>query len=260
MPLENVVEATVLGLLQGITEFLPISSSGHLVLFQYLFGVEEPELFFTVVLHVATMAATVIFFRKDLKEIAGGAMRREECGLSYVKQIVIASIPTMVIGLIVANRFTYIFSSVKLVRFAFLATALVLFVPSYLPLKRGGGVTGWRAVLIGTVQGISVVPGFSRSGWTIVAGAVSGVDFAESFRFSFLLSIPAISGAMALNLAESNFSTTYSATAMVFGFVAAFFSGYASLGILKRVIVRMKLHYFGYYLMLLFLLMVLFTG
>lgn len=251
-------QAIFLGFLQGVTEFLPVSSSGHLVLFQHLFGIVEPELFFDTVLHFATMMATIIFFRKDIADIFRKISRGEQGGKAYLAFVVFALIPTAILGFTVAKNFSSIFSSMMVVRISFLATAAILMLPRFLPLKKERELNGSRAFLIGLAQGISVIPGLSRSGSTIVVGVLSGVNFQESFRFSFILSIPAIMGAMTLNAAEGILTTSFPFSAVAGGFIAAFFSGYLSLAILKRVIIGMKLHVFGYYLFALFLFTVIF--
>jgi undecaprenyl-diphosphatase len=248
-----------LGLLQGVTEFLPVSSSGHLVLFQHIFGIKEPELFFDILLHVATLAATVLFFRNELTEIIRSSVRRDKHGLTYLYQVFIATIPTILIGFFIAQHFEYVFASLAVVRIGFMATALILIIPVLFPLKSNGEITGLRAFLIGTVQGLSVIPGLSRSGSTIMTGVISGVNFQSSFTFSFILSIPAIIGATIHHVINGKISTTFSVPAMVLGFLAAFFSGYLSLAILKKVIIKMKMHLFGYYLIALILLTFIFV-
>lgn len=260
MPSQKILYALFLGLLQGVTEFLPVSSSGHLVLFQRLFGLKEPELFFVVLLHLATMAATVFFFRNELSGIIRSGARREKSGLTYLSYILVAMIPTLLIGFVIANNFESIFASLNVVRFAFFATALILIVPSLFSPNPAGDVTGLRALLIGTMQGLAVIPGLSRAGWTIMTGVVSGVNLQSSFTFSFILSIPAIASAVILHIAQGRFSTTFSVPAMALGFAAAFFSGYLSLAILKKVVMRMKMHYFGYYLLALILITIAFSG
>ncbi len=260
MPSQKILYAIFLGLLQGVTEFLPVSSSGHLVLFQRLFGLKEPELFFDVLLHLATMAATVFFFRNDLSGIIRSAARREKSGLTYLSYILVATIPTLLIGFATARNYESVFASLNVVRAGFFATALILIVPSFLPHNPEGEVTGLRALLIGTMQGLSVIPGLSRSGSTIMTGIIMGVNQQSSFTFSFILSIPAIASAVGLHVAQGRFSTTFPVPAMVLGFAAAFFSGYLSLAILRKVVLRMKMHYFGYYLLALILVTIASSG
>lgn len=252
MPQQKILEAVFLGLLQGVTEFLPVSSSGHLVLFQHLIGLREPELFFDILLHVATMTATVFFFRRELSEIIRSSITGGKSGIAYLYHVLIATIPTVIIGIVVSEKFGSIFASLKVVRIGFLVTALILAIPVLISVKTEGEVTGLRAFLIGTVQGLSVIPGVSRSGATIMAGVMTGVNYRSSFTFSFIASIPAIFCAVILHIFNGNISSSFSVPAMVLGFVAAFFSGYLSLVILKKVIIKMKMHLFGYYLLALF--------
>jgi len=244
----GVKEAIVLGLLQGVTEFLPVSSSGHLVLLQKIFGVHEPQLAFDTVLHSATMMATLIFFWKDLKNILSGFIRRERESGRYLLSIIAALIPTAAIGLIIEKEANFFFGSALVVGISFAVTGCVLLL-SYI-IKKGdellpGPIKGF---LIGLVQGLAVIPGISRSGTTIVAGMSLGLEPEESFRFSFLISIPAIAGAMLLNVLGEWSASQFSTVAVAAGFACAFLSGYASLALLKRTIITRKLHFFALYL------------
>ncbi len=239
----------VLGLTQGITEFLPVSSSGHLVIIQHLFGIKASELFFDTALHMATMAATAIFFRKEIGRIVGSLFKKGGEGRRYSFMIVLSLIPTAVIGLLVEKEFYYIFASLDVVRWALLATALILLLPAFFLVDSGKEITGPRAFLIGIAQGIAVIPGLSRSGSTIMTGFLSGMSFYDSFKFSFIISIPAIGGAMFLNLVKGNIHTTFPPASLLAGCGMAFISGYAALLVLKKVVMKKKMHLFGYYLL-----------
>jgi len=246
---QKVIEAVILGLTQGLTEFLPVSSSGHLVLIQHIFGIKAPELFFDTALHLATMVATAIFFRKELGRILGSLFIRGGEGRRYTFMIILSLLPTAVIGLMVQKEFSYIFASLAVVRWALFATALILLLPVFFWIDSGKEITGPRAILIGVVQGIAVIPGLSRSGSTIMAGVISGMSFYDSFKFSFIISIPAIAGAMFLNVVKGNIHTTFPLGALLAGCGMAFVSGYVALVVLKRVVMKKKMHLFAYYLL-----------
>lgn len=250
----KLIEGLILGLIQGLTEFLPISSSGHLVIAQRIFGISQPELFFDTSLHVATMVATLIFFRKDIIEIARSIPRRDSKGRRYIGYILLSLVPTGLIGLMVEQKFSHVYASLTFVRVALLITAVILIVPHYFWFGENGGVSFPRAFLVGVVQGIAVLPGLSRSGTTIMAAVISGVNYQEAFRFSFLISIPAISGATLLQVSRGAVHSTYTISALFAGCGAAFLSGYFSLFLLKEMVKKNRLHIFGYYLVALVLL------
>ncbi|RMG58463.1 MAG: undecaprenyl-diphosphate phosphatase [Deltaproteobacteria bacterium] len=250
----RVAEAVLLGLLQGATEFLPVSSSGHLVLLQHLFGIKQPEIFFDTLLHVATMTATLVFFRRDLWDLLVKVSGREKGAVVYAASLISALVPTGAIGLFLEKKASLLFGSLTLTAGAFFVTALLLLSSRIIASEREknpGILTGF---CVGVAQGIAVVPGISRSGATIVAGLFLGFGREEAFRFSFLISIPAIAGALLLNLLSGDLSSAFSLPAMTAGFVSAFAGGYISLLLLRRVVSQGKLHLFAPYLVILSLL------
>jgi undecaprenyl-diphosphatase len=201
----NVVEALILGAIQGITEFLPVSSSGHLVLFQRIFGISEPALFFDTMVHVGTLAAVFIVLRKDIWDILKKPIQ------PLTAYLIIATLPAVAAALLFKDAIERAFASGAFLGFAFLATSVLLLLAEFLSRRPGGGSSesglkgketmNWLdALIIGTLQGIAIIPGVSRSGATL-SGALSrklSRDFAA--RFSFLLSIPAILGALVLQI------------------------------------------------------------
>jgi undecaprenyl-diphosphatase len=256
------MEALVLGIVQGATEYLPVSSSGHLVIAQHLFGLEEPALFFDIVLHLGTLIAVVWYYRKDIVELVtetfaglrylgSGHSWKETAaafpGLRFVILMVIGTVPTAVIGITFEDTFEQLFGSVQVVGFMLIMTGVVLLLTR---LSRGAGrdaaaMTWVEALIIGIVQGIAITPGISRSGITISAALLLGIERETAARYSFLLSIPSILGALLLRLngAEDGIGTA----ALVLGFVAAALTGYFCLALLVRVVKRGRLSWFAPY-------------
>lgn len=257
------LKAVILGIVQGLTEFLPISSSGHLVLGHHLFGMKDPELLFDVILHLGTLAAVFIVFRNEIKDLFFELFRapRYFRSMESLKEawsenpvfrmlalIVIGSIPTGLLGVIFKDFFESLFSSTLGVGVSLLFTGLVLMLTSRV--KQDGksikDVKTVDALVIGLAQGLAITPGVSRSGFTISAGLFMGLERELAARYSFLLSIPAILGALILQL-KSSTSGIFDIVSLGAGFLAALFSGLLALYFLIRLVKKGKLHYFSYY-------------
>ena len=188
----TVLFAIILGILQGLTEFLPVSSSGHLLLLESIFGISENNMFFNIVLHVATLVAVVIIFWKDVVNIIKHPFGKE------MRFIVIATIPTVVIALLV-NHFVDDFTMKTLLGYGFLVSALITFSTAILQKRKKTEykeMSNSKAFIVGVVQGLAVLPGVSRSGSTICAGLLQGIEREKSASFSFLISIPVILGGL----------------------------------------------------------------
>ncbi len=253
-------------MVQGLTEFLPISSSGHLVFFQSLFGMKEPQLFFGVMLHFGTLLAVVIYFRKDLRDIlraVGSTVtgkRNHDEGTKLFFLILVASIPTGLMGILFKDWFESLFAQPNIVGGMLFFTGTILFLTRWTR-QEGRGLTKMRwtdAFLIGVAQGIAIIPGISRSGATISMGLLFGLNRELSGRFSFLLSIPAILGATFLELREVDSIPELQAASM--GAVIAFLTGILSLAFLMKVVQKGKLHHFSYYCWGLGVIMILSMG
>ena len=236
-----------------MTEFLPVSSSGHLVFFQSVFGFKEPQVFFDVVLHLGTLLAVVVFFRTDISNILQGtrqglkAHKMGQNGIRLLIWIIIATIPTGLMGILFKDWFESLFTRPKVVGGMLLATGLILWFTRYV--KRDGRLLekmGWvDALLIGIVQGIAIIPGISRSGSTISTGLFCGLDRELAGKFSFLLSIPAILGATLLELRGIESPTEV--WMYLVGMAIAFLVGLLSLKFLMRIVRRGRLFTFAYY-------------
>ncbi len=245
----------LLGAIQGLTEFLPVSSSGHLVLFQHLLGIKEPELFFDVSLHVGTLFAVFVVFRKDIgmmfvslwRAARGGNVENRDA-LKLFACIVAGSVPTAVIGLVI-KHFEVWLSSSLFVGAMLLVTGVML----WLTRGRDAGGRGIGdfsiagALAVGCAQGIAVFPGISRSGATIAAGLFLGLDRLTAARFSFLLSIPAIIGAEILSACDFFTGDAQLDGATVAGTLTAFVVGYAALKFLIGIVRRGGLYLFAPY-------------
>lgn len=260
----NSIEAIILGVIQGLTEFLPVSSSGHLVLCQNLFGMEEPELLFDICLHVGTLVAVLIVFYRDIIDIlaalvriptgiknAGGLLKLCETdpAIRMALLVVIGSIPTAIIGLLFKEVVDHIFGSTAIVGCMLIVTGTLLWLTRRFqgegrPIRQ---TTLKDALIIGVVQGLAILPGISRSGSTISMAMFLGVDRKLAGRYSFLLSIPAIVGALILGLGEPELATTIPLVTIVAGSIVSALVGWLALVILLRVVDRGQLHRFAPY-------------
>jgi len=242
----TITEALVSGAVQGFTEFLPVSSSGHLVLMRSLLGLPETGVLFDIWLHVATLAAVVFYFAKDI-----AALVREK-NTKWLFCIIIATIPAVVAALFFSEEILKVRSSVRAVAFMLLVTAFMLFAGQVVlwMRKRGGSSPAFTSsFIVGIAQAFALIPGISRSGATISAGLASGMDAKTAFNFSFLMAIPAIIGATVYETlklgSESALAGNFAAYAS--GMLCAFAAGLVSLRFLWRVMSGKKLFVFGIY-------------
>jgi undecaprenyl-diphosphatase len=247
--------AALLGLIQGLTEFLPVSSSGHLALAGRLVEVPEQGMFFEVLLHVATLVAVVFYYRKEVAEMVGALPRlvaapttawRQEGPARRVVLIVLATLPTAIVGITLKDFFEGFKANPSWVGAALWVTAALLLAAR----RRGAGVginlTVSGALLIGVAQSLAITPGVSRSGATIAVALLLGLSAARAARFSFLLSIPAISGAMVLQLKDGLPDQLPWTTAGI-GFAVSLLSGYFALRLLVVLVERQRFAAFAPY-------------
>lgn len=244
------IAAIFLGIIQGLTEFLPISSSGHLVAFQHLMGFSEPEILLDISLHLGTLTAVIIYFRRDLSEMTSAVRRKDfkSDHTSLLFWIIVGSIPTAVIGLVFKTTLERLFSSVHFVGFMLIITGLIIGATRLVPPDYGSRKTLGilYALAIGTVQGLAIIPGISRSGATIACALFLGLDRELAGRFSFLLSIPAIIGALALQF-EMEAVSRVGLSALVTGFFTSALIGFFALNILMGMVKKGHLSYFAPY-------------
>lgn len=240
-------EAAILGIIQGLTEFLPVSSSGHLVLTQELFGFNPGGISFEIFVHLGSLAAVLIYFRSRLWEILTSFMSKESKeGRSYALFLVIGTIPAAIIGLTFEDFFESIFASPVITSVFLFVTGLILFSTKFA--KRGqNNVTWGTAIIIGLAQAIAILPGISRSGSTISAGIWSKVEPSKAAEFSFLLSIPAIAGAAILKMGELLSQSDTSAGPYFIAGLLSFASSLVAIHWLLAIIRRGRLDLFAYY-------------
>lgn len=250
------MEAVILGFVQGLTEFLPVSSSGHLALAKIFLGTELPPLNYDLVLHVSTTLATVIFFFHDILALFiewcrgfGSAEARKRQGWAIGWAVIAGTFITGVIGFGIKDIAEEASLNSLIVGSGLVFTGAVLLLSRRM---KGGAcnISPLDGVYVGIAQGIAVMPGISRSGMTITAGLAAGLSKEAAFRFSFLLSIPAIIGATAVQAFEiggwENFASTLPA-GWFWGALGAFVSGLCSLFVLKRLVITSRWWGFGIY-------------
>jgi len=269
-------EAVLLGLIQGLTEFLPVSSSGHLEIGKVLLGVETTDdLLFTTMVHAATVLSTIIVFRKQIWDLLKGFF----CGIKdwkiapndagkkvfmcndqtdYLLKICLSMIPVMIVGLFFKDSVEALFGSIHVVGVALIVTALLLFFSDYAsrPGKKSifpvndyrNGVSYWQAFAIGLGQAFAVVPGLSRSGTTISTGLICGVKREAMAQFSFLMVLVPILGETFLEVVGGEFgASSVGALPLILGFVSAFLSGLFACKVMIALVKKAKLSWFALY-------------
>ncbi len=248
----DIISAIILGIIQGLTEFLPVSSSGHLEIAKALLGegrVAEKSLLMTVVLHFATALSTIIIFRKDLSKIFLGLFQfKNNDSFQYSLKIILSMIPAILVGTIFNDEIESLFGGdLILVGGMLVVTGLLLFLAD--KAKDSDKNIGIKeAVIIGLSQAIAILPGISRSGATISSSVLLGVDKEKSARFSFLMVIPLIFGKMAKDILSGEVSTdSADFVSLSVGFIFAFFTGMIACKWMIRLVKRSQLKYFSYY-------------
>jgi undecaprenyl-diphosphatase len=243
-------EAAVLGFVQGATEFLPVSSSGHLVIGQSLLGLSISGVHFEVAVHVATLLSVLVFYRSRLLELLRGGVRGEGPAWRYIGLLALGTVPAAVLGWFFGDVLEGAFEAPRVTGVGLLVTAGFLW-SSRVPLRRElSGTPGWRAALvIGLAQSIALVPGISRSGATVVTGLWLGIEAEEAAAFSFLLAIPAIAGAAVLQLPDllGGQGLTVGTSSLVLGGVVAAVTGVLAIWTFVALLARKSFHQFGTY-------------
>jgi len=249
----NIIEAIILGIVQGLTEFLPVSSSGHIELGTVLLGVQSKEnLLFSVVVHSATALSTIVIFRKDIADLFIGILQfKWNESAQYVAKLLVSMIPVGLIGVFYKDEIEAFFGGdVLLVGFMLLLTATLLAM-TYYARKEGGKVTYFKAIIIGMAQAIAILPGVSRSGATIATSLLIGVEKEKAARFSFLMVLIPILGASLLEVKDyleaPELAGSISGIALLLGFLAAFISGLLACQWMISIVKKGKLIYFAIY-------------
>ena len=248
----EIINAIILGIIQGLTEFLPVSSSGHLEIAKAILGenkVGEESLLMTVVLHFATALSTIIIFRKDLIEIFSGLFQfKNNESFQFSAKIVLSMIPAALVGLFFNDEIEALFGgALTLVGGMLLITGLLLFLAD--KAKASAKQVGIKAaIIVGISQAIAILPGISRSGATISTAVLLGIDKEKAARFSFLMVVPLIFGKMAKDiLAGDILATDANFLALFIGFVFAFLTGLVACKWMIKLVKSSQLKYFAYY-------------
>lgn len=259
------LEAVILGLVQGLAEFLPISSSGHLALLQNIFGVKGDQvLFFTVLLHVGTLVSVFIIYWRDICELivelvltikdlcTGKGLRLAERPVRKLGvMIIVATIPTALIGLLFNDIFNGLYLSLLAIGIGFLITGVLMFLAERIGFAHKGieKMNFRNAVFIGVLQGIAIYPGISRSGSTLVGGLTTGLERTFAVKFAFLISIPSILGSVVLELPDAikEGIDPQLIGPILAGMAVAAVSGFIAIKTMIQIVSKKKLSYFSYY-------------
>lgn len=266
-------EAIILGLVQGLTEFLPVSSSGHLIIGKELLGVEAADdLVFEVLVHAATVLSTIVVFRKQLWDLIKGFFRfKYNDETDYVLKIFVSMIPVFVVGVFFKDFVEGLFQSIFVVGVALVCTAILLFLSDNASSRRNSlsysekknyrnGISYWQAFVVGLGQALAVVPGLSRSGTTISTGLLCGVRRDVMAQFSFLMVMIPILGESFLQIVSGEMTgSSIGALPLVLGFISAFVSGLFACKVMIALVKKAKLSWFALYCAVVALLIFIFA-
>ena len=253
------LQALLLGLIQGLTEFLPVSSSGHLAIGRELLGVEESgDLVFEVAVHAATVLATIVVFRKEIWKLLCGLFKfKYNDETDYIAKICVSMIPVLVVGVFFKDAVESAFNSMLVVGLALIVTAMLLTFSDW-KAKRSfasvqdsaarNGISFWQALVVGVGQALAVIPGLSRSGTTISTGLICGVKRSEMAQFSFLMVLVPILGEAFLDVVGGDLaSSSIGFGPLAIGFLAAFVSGLFACKVMIALVRKAQLRWFGLY-------------
>jgi undecaprenyl-diphosphatase len=240
-------DAVILGLVQGLTEFLPVSSSGHLVMAQAFLGVPQPGVFLEVVLHVATMLSVAVVYRRRLAQLAVGSVRGDRHALRYVGLLALATLPVALVGFFFRHPIQAAFDAPMITGSMLLVTGIILWSTRYvLAERRFDEPRAIHALAMGVLQVLALFPGISRSGSTIAAGLWTGLRGETAAEFSFLMSLIAIAGAALLMATDLEGIGTVDGP-LILGFLAAMLAGILAIKSLVWLIRHQHFHYFAWY-------------
>ena len=241
------LDALILGILQGITEFLPVSSSGHLVIGQKLLGINVPGNAFEVILHIGTLMSILVVFWPDIHRLLGDI--KDYNTRIYIFTLLLGTTPAIIVGLLSKDQIASMFDNTHTVALALIVTGIILISSKWF-LNKKSDLTLIKGFNIGLAQALAIIPGISRSGVTICTGLMMGLSTKEAARFSFLLAIPAISGAGILTAMDIE-KISLGMDVMTVGLLSSFLVGWGSLKWLLNLLKKGKFHWFGVYCLLL---------
>lgn len=241
-------EAALLGLVQGLTEFLPVSSDGHLVIVQRLLGITEKGIVFEIVVHVATLASVLLFYRERVLQLARGVLARQPEALRYGGKLALATLPAVFAALAFGDFLESQFESARAAAIGLLVTGAVLWTTRHRRASPGPEELAWStAFWMGCAQAIAILPGVSRSGLTLAAALALGVAPVAAAEFSFLMSVAAITGAAVWELPELLASPPGHGAALATGALTALVAGVGAIWFCVRLLRSGSLHWFAYY-------------
>lgn len=245
-------DAVVLGLVQGLTEFLPVSSSGHLVIAQQILHVREPGVFLEVTLHVGTLLSVLIVYRRKLLSLLVGLFKADRDALRYIGLLALASVPAAIVGFTLQDTIEAAFKAPAITGVMLLVTGGILWSTRSVEKERPSsrGTPGWAlALAIGVAQSFAILPGISRSGSTIATGLWGGLPGATAAEFSFLMSVPAIAGAALLQAKDMSADVAVIGTGhLIVGFITSLVAGIVAIKALVWLLRKQEFHRFAYYL------------
>ena len=240
----TIIDGIILGIIQGVTEFLPISSSGHLVIAQELLGIEQPGNQFEILVHLGTLASIIVIFFDDIRFLFLLINKRRT--QRFISYIIIGTVPAVFLGLGLKDTLESLFENIYYVGCALMFTGIILFSSKYF-IRRDKDNSYYKSLLIGIAQALAIIPGISRSGMTISCALFLGLSAKESARYSFLLAIPVIFGAGLLMALDIHDGLQIEISVAIAGLISSFIIGIISLKWLLQLIQEGKFHYFGVY-------------
>mgnify|MGYP001498220458 CR=1 FL=1 len=246
------IKIIILGIIQGVTEFLPISSSGHIVLFEHFLEITRDDIVIEVILHFGTLLSILIFFRKDIYNLLLGMINRDDDSLLYGYSIIAATMPIVLFSLFAKDYISSIFS-INILIYTYVINSIILFMTKG---KRGekSQVTIKLAIVMGIAQLFALFPGISRAGITICTGLVLGYQQREVAKFSFFMAIPALVGAMIFELDNIIYQINGEIGILLIGFLASMLTGLLVLRLLFKILQTNRLWMFSYYCILIWLM------
>ena len=251
----SLIDAILLGFIQGITEFLPISSSGHLVIGNYFLGIQNENILFEVFVHLGTLIAILYFYKDDILETLSGIVKKEKESLGYSFLIIIATIPAVLIGLLFNSEVKSLYN-IHYVPLFLSITGGILLLSKFSKQKESMKITVFEALIIGLVQAFAILPGISRSGITIALALLLGINKKDASKFSFFMAIPIIIGAVLLEIIRIDNIQSINLVNLTAGFLIAAITGYFCITWLIKIIDRLHFWKFSFYVWLVSLIII----
>lgn len=240
------VNFIILGLIQGLTEFLPVSSSGHLVFAQHFLNINSPGTVLEVVLHLGTLSSILFYYKNDIIDLVLNIIKREKKALVFFSFVIIGILPAGIAGIFFKDFFISFFNDIYFTSYFLIFTGVILLLSKFVELK-SNSLSLKSVFMVGLIQAFSILPGISRSGMTISTATMLGVDKEEAFKFSFFLAIPIILGASILEIPHVLEMDYIQLSPLLAGFIMSALSGYIALKLLYNVVINNKFWMFSIY-------------